>query len=234
MSIQTDLPVATIATEHPASVRVFQKLGIDFCCAGKLALSVACERKGLSPETVLTALMEADADVRTDDRDWSGATLDALIQHLVERHHTFTRDEIERLSPLASKVARVHGDGHPFLNEVQSLFQVLADELRPHMMKEELILFPYIRRLESGGTAAEACFPTVQNPIRMMEMEHDAAGDILKGLRQLTGDYALPEQACGSWRALYAGLLDFEADLHQHIHLENNVLFPRAIALERG
>jgi regulator of cell morphogenesis and NO signaling len=159
-----------------------------------------------------------------------------LIGYILATHHVFTVEEIERLTPLMAKVVTRHGDGHPELFELQALFSELTDSLIPHMRKEEHVLFPFIVELERAEKAKLPApvphFGTVKNPIRMMMAEHDTDGERLKKMRDITGDYSLPEGACPSFTALYAGLEDLERDLHRHIHLENNVLFPAAAALE--
>ena len=159
-----------------------------------------------------------------------------LAEYIVNKHHVYTRNELERLTPLLEKVCSVHGANHPELLNIRSQFQTLKFELEPHMMKEERILFPYITRLETAALekspAPFAPFGTVQNPINAMMREHDAAGEIMKTIRELSVNFALPEDACFSFRTLYTVLQDLEADLHQHIHLENNVLFPRASEIE--
>ncbi len=168
--------------------------------------------------------------------DFQAGTLAELIGHILDKHHTFTRHEMERLGALASKVYAAHGERHPELALVGSLFERLCQDLKPHMFKEEQVLFPYIIRLEQAlagkGAPPFAPFGTVNNPVRMMMYEHDAAGDLLRELRAATADYAVPADACLSYRTLYGALEAFEKDLHQHIHLENNVLFPRAAELE--
>lgn len=229
--------VAEIATSHPESVRVFQKLGIDFCCGGRMPLAQACEKKGLSVDETLAAL-EAEAarqgcatELSTDGR------LEDLVNRILDTHHVFTRQEMERLLPLMAKVATVHGERHPELVRVRELFEALCADLESHLMKEEQILFPYViateRSREGSGDTPGSCFGTVQSPITVMEMEHERAGEILAELRTLTNGYAPPDDACNSYCALYHGLGELEADLHRHIHLENNVLFPRAIEMER-
>jgi regulator of cell morphogenesis and NO signaling len=155
------------------------------------------------------------------------------VDHIVSRHHTYVKSEIPRLQALIAKVVGVHGTNHPELAGVQTTFAELAQELNAHLMKEEQILFPYIKEKVAGGECGPACFGTVQNPIRVMMMEHDGAGEKLREMRQATSDYALPSDACVSYATLFIALQEFEQDLHQHIHLENNILFPRAIALER-
>jgi regulator of cell morphogenesis and NO signaling len=159
-----------------------------------------------------------------------------LILHITSTHHAFVREESPRIQALAAKVVGVHGTNHAELLQVQQVFSALAEELRVHLMKEEQMLFPYISRMEesvlAGEPAPPAMFGTVANPVRMMMQEHDGAGEALRSLRAITSNYAIPEDVCISYRTLYQALQDFESDLHQHIHLENNILFPRAVAME--
>jgi regulator of cell morphogenesis and NO signaling len=175
-------------------------------------------------------------EVGTETSTPQSLALAQLADHIVSKHHVFTRNELERLTQLLTKVCSVHGANHPELFQIQSEFQKLESDLCPHMLKEENILFPYIKRLENAvvasGPAPFAPFGTVRNPIAAMMREHDAAGDILKNIRKLSGDFALPEGACISYSTLYGALEELEADLHQHIHLENNILFPRAAEME--
>jgi regulator of cell morphogenesis and NO signaling len=159
-----------------------------------------------------------------------------LIAHIQSTHHKYTREEITRLGPLFEKVCTVHGKNHPELLWIHQLFQDLAQELTAHMMKEEMILFPYIARMEAAVMRNEPIprppFGSVQNPVSMMEHEHDSAGNALRAMREASNGYSAPADACVSFQALYRALAEFEGDLHQHIHLENNILFPRAIAIE--
>jgi regulator of cell morphogenesis and NO signaling len=181
--------------------------------------------------------LETDAATQTPaksrDRGWEKETLTALISFILETHHVFTRNAMASLPPLAAKVRSRHGEAHPETRTVETLLQDLVEDLGPHLLKEEQILFPYVVSLEEGPRG-ESCFGTVQNPIRMMMREHEAVGGILRELRAATGGYVAPPDGCTSFQALYAGLREFEADLHRHIHLENNILFPGALALEEG
>jgi regulator of cell morphogenesis and NO signaling len=226
--------VRDLAIANPSAVRVFEKFGIDYCCGGEKSLSQACSAAKVNLEEVAEALAKPQS--QGDDPDWQKATLSDLVKHIVGKHHGYVRQEIQRLIPLCAKVAGVHGDNHRELDQLQSSFHALAEELTTHLMKEERMLFPYIEQLEIAGNSARRpaapMFGTVQNPVRMMMMEHDSAGELLRKIRQVTDDFALPSDACTSFQMLYRGLQEFETDLHQHIHLENNILFPRAIALE--
>lgn len=172
------------------------------------------------------------ASTNPSGREWGQEPLTAVVKFILETHHVFTRKAIDALPPLAAKVRARHGELHPETRSVDGLVRRLVEDLGPHMLKEERILFPYIDSLASPGRGTDACFPTVQNPIRVMLREHEAVEEILGELRAVTANYALPPDACESYQALYAGLADLEADLKRHIRIENDVLFPRAIALE--
>jgi len=169
------------------------------------------------------------------ERAWEKEPLTALVRFILDTHHVYTREAIASLPPLATKVHGRHGEAHPETRRVEALVHRLAGDLAPHLQKEEQILFPYIVALEeTGGRSAASCFGTVRNPIRMMMAEHEAAGEILVELRAVTVGYTLPPDACTSFQAIYAGLTQLEGDLHRHIHLENNILFPRAIEMEEA
>ncbi|MFZ0793844.1 MAG: iron-sulfur cluster repair di-iron protein [Candidatus Korobacteraceae bacterium] len=237
MTLQATKTVGEIAAEMPNTTRAFEKLGIDYCCGGRRTLSQACAEANVPLGEVLTRLQESLASTQPDaHQDWRNLLLADLIAHITTTHHVFVREESTRIRALAAKVYGVHGKNHPELLQVQNVFAALAEELRVHLMKEEQMLFPYISLMEESTLAGEkappAMFGTVANPARMMMQEHDGAGEALRALRSVTADYTVPEDACVSYRTLYQALQDFEADLHQHIHLENNVLFPRAVAME--
>jgi regulator of cell morphogenesis and NO signaling len=230
------LTVRDIALEQPTSIRVFEHFGIDYCCGGRKPLAEACNANNLSIDEVLAALEAAASTAAPLPVDWSQATLRRLIDHIVATHHAYVKRELPRLAELAQKVVNRHGDTQPHLLELQKVIAQLDDELTHHLAKEENVLFPYIAGLEaalaSGTTQPDACFGTVANPIAMMTSEHDAAGALLAQIRGLSNHFTTPVGACPTYHAYYDGLKDFEQDLHQHIHLENNILFPRAIALE--
>ena len=235
MPTVTDKTVAQIALENPNAAREFEKLGIDYCCGGKHSLEDACAAANVSVDEVLKRL-EAVSPTLKNAPDFEGMSLADLISHITSTHHVFVRNESPHVRELATKVATKHGEKHPELLQVQEIATALTDELAVHLMKEEQILFPYILAMEeakvAGETAPPAMFGTVANPIRMMEREHDDAGEALRALRLVTNNYTLPDDACTSYQLLYQGLQAFEADLHQHIHLENNLLHPRALSLE--
>lgn len=221
----------------PGATRIFEKFKIDYCCGGHAPLTEACTKAGVDLQEIEQLLESATATQDAESADHNELGLPALIDHIVTKHHVFTKDEMVRLEALMNKVVSVHGDNHPELRQVKVLFTTLCDDLKPHMFKEEQILFPYIVKLERSSidkvSAPFAPFGTVNNPVRMMMMEHDAAGEILRKLRRVTSDYAVPDGVCISYQTLYEALEALEQDLHQHIHLENNILFPKAIKLER-
>ena len=234
--LNTAKTVREIAVEMPQATRVFEKFGIDYCCGGLKTLEQACAAANLRVDTILQSL-ESTA-VTKPEQDWKAGELSLLIEHITNTHHAYVKSEVPRIEALAAKVVSVHRKNHPELLEVQKVFRGLGAELSTHLMKEENILFPYIARAEAsvraGRPAARPPFGSVGNPIHMMMMEHDSAGEALRELRCLTADYAPPSDACISYQTLYRALADFEADLHQHIHLENNILFPRAVEMENG
>ncbi len=225
--------VGEIAAEAPAAVRVFEKYRIDYCCGGKRPLEEVCRERGISPEAVLAEVKEAAAGPATD-RDWSRASMTELIHHIVSTHHEYLKSELPVLDARLGRVIEAHGANHgDMLRDLRRVFAGLRDEITAHLRKEEMILFPALEDLErarnEGRDPAPTPFGSVRNPIRMMMFEHDNAGDALSRMRTVTGNYTLPEDACPTFGALYAGLQELEADLHQHIHLENNILFPRAL-----
>ena len=233
--INSEMTVREVAAQVPQSTRLFETLKIDYCCGGNRPLTDACVSAGVEIENVmqmLTALGESEAGA-VDGQKLSPTE---LINHIVETHHTFTKSEMQRIQALAEKVIDAHGANHPELLKVSELFQQLSADLKPHMFKEEQVLFPYIAAMEQAETKNQpvpfAPFGTVKNPIRMMMMEHDTAGDILRELRVVTSDFQAPSDVCISYQTLYQALEGLEKDLHQHIHLENNVLFPKALKLE--
>jgi regulator of cell morphogenesis and NO signaling len=240
MPVDINKTVRDLAVELPYATRVFENLGIDYCCGGKRPLQEACAASGISVERVVESLSQAqavvDANKAAADRNWADRSIDEILDRILARHHAYVREQSPLIQQKFAKVASKHGERHPELQRAQGLFDSLAEELAIHLMKEEQILFPYIRRMEesriSGEPLPPSCFGTIRNPIAMMFSEHDNAGELLKQIRKETADLKAPEDACVTFQSLYRDLLDFEADLHQHIHLENNILFPRALAME--
>ncbi|MEP6946935.1 MAG: iron-sulfur cluster repair di-iron protein [Acidobacteriota bacterium] len=230
--------IREIALEAPATTRVFEEFKIDYCCGGRRSIADACATAGLDPaaltERINVVMNAAKTETDTDHPEDKKPT--ELIGYILAKHHIFTVQEINRLIPIMEKVISRHGDNHPELHDLGSVFEDLCNSLLPHMQKEENVLFPYIQTLEAsieqGLPIGQPHFGTVQNPIRMMMAEHDIDGERLERMRSITSDYLLPDGACPTYTALFAGMQDLERDLHRHIHLENNVLFPAAAKLE--
>jgi regulator of cell morphogenesis and NO signaling len=239
MNINIATTVRELAVTLPGATRVFEKLGIDYCCGGSRTLADACVKAKVPVEKVTESLTAAEQEtaVPEEQHDWQADSMTALIHHIVDKHHTFTREELPRIEKLMHKVCAVHGEQHPELLRLKAIFLNLKEELEPHLLKEEQILFPYITSLEAAHTrqttVPHAIFGTVQNPVRMMNLEHDTAGDLLRELRETSSHYTVPPEACMSYHALYQALTELEADLHQHIHLENNILFLKAVTAEK-
>jgi regulator of cell morphogenesis and NO signaling len=236
--LNLDKTVREVALEMPQATRVFEKLNIDYCCGGHKPLAEACATAGIAVDKVEQMLDEAGREPFTASSapDFQESLLSDVVGYILETHHVFTKDEMARLATLITKVIAAHGENHPELAKLGELFDRLCADLKPHMFKEERILFPCILEMEKAilneRPAPFVPFGTVNNPVRMMRMEHETAGDLLREMRVLTDNYAVPEDACISYKTLYQALEAFEKDLHQHIHLENNILFPRAIELE--
>lgn len=236
----TNKTIREIAVEMPAAIPVFEKLKIDYCCGGDKYFAEACELANIAEDTLISKIaMVANESQGGNSLDgFSKKACDELVDYIVNKHHVFAKSEIERLTPLMEKVYRRHGEHHPNLRKLRELFARLTDDLIPHMKKEEYVLFPYIKELVITEQMKRALpaphFGTVANPIKMMMMEHDTAGDILAEMRKTTDDYTTPENACPSFIGLYFGLEKLEKDLHKHIHLENNLLFPKAQELEQS
>ncbi len=236
MTINVATTVREIAVTMPGATRVFEKMGIDYCCGGNRTLADACVNAKVSIEE-LTASLEDAQPANEAPPLWKTESLTALIQYIHDKHHIFTKDELPRLEKLMAKVVSVHSANHPELLQLQNAFLNLKADLEPHLMKEEQVLFPYITRVESAlkqnTMPPLAAFGSVQHPVRVMNIEHETVGEILTEMRAITTDYTLPADACISYQALFQALIAFEADLHQHIHLENNILFPKAVTAER-
>lgn len=232
MTISANQTVRELARTLPGSARIFENYGIDYCCGGGQALQNACQEKGLPIDGVLDSLRSLPKETATSETDWNQESLASLIHHIVETHHETVRREVPRLGTLIEKMCAAHGSKRPEYEEVRSLIGSLTEELMAHLKKEEVVLFPYIEGLESavknGASLPHSCFGTVRNPIAMMIREHDDAGGLLENIQGQLKD----RSGCPTTQEFFRTLDDFEADLHQHIHLENNILFPRAVELE--
>ena len=234
----TTQTVREIALEQPTAIRVFEQFGIDYCCGGRKPLAEACAARNVEIDAVIAALEEAEKKPGTALDNWTDESLESLSAHIVAKHHAYVKNELPRLAQLAQKVVNRHGSTKPELPLIAATLMQLDEELTQHLAKEETVLFPYIARLEqsvnNGTPKPHSCFGTVSNPIAMMTQEHDAAGALIAEIRRLSQNFTTPEGACPTFHAFYDGLREFEQDLHQHIHLENNIYFPRAIALENS
>jgi regulator of cell morphogenesis and NO signaling len=225
--------VGAIVAQRPALARIFEKLGIDYCCGGKKPLAELALARGLDPVTVLAMLDAASLDAGAPEIDAASLTLTQLADHIEQTHHDYVKAELPRLVEMADRVARKHAWRDDRLKEIAETVTVLANQMFSHMAKEERILFPFIRQLEAGAAESFHC-GSIANPIRQMEDEHEFAGRAVARLRELTDGFRPDENACNTHRALLGGLEEFESDLHRHVHKENNILFPRALALAAG
>jgi regulator of cell morphogenesis and NO signaling len=227
LPITPDTRIGDIVAARPALARLFEELRIDYCCGGKLTIAAASARRGLAVDTVVAMLGAATAVLEAGpvDVDAAGMSLTALADHIEHSHHAYLKTELPRLVEMAGRVAEKHGERDTRLGEIASIVRELAAEMFAHMEKEERILFPLARRIEAGERVDLA------GPIAQLEAEHDSAGNLTERLRGLTDGFAPGPDACNTHRALLAGLAEFESDLHRHVHKENNILFPRALAL---
>lgn len=230
--LSPETTVGQMVADRPARSQVFERLGIDYCCGGRKSLSASCAERGLSTDAVLKALADADRNAPAADTDPARMGISELCDHVEEVHHAYLREALPRLMMLTDKVANAHGDRDPNLVAVRDLFIDFRAELEAHMMKEEMILFPLCRQMEAAGGPVRAHCGSVANPIRVMFAEHDDAGEAMEKFRAWTGGYTAPDGACNTYRAMLDALATLEADMHQHVHKENNILFPRAIERE--
>ena len=217
--------VGELVSERPSLSRVMERYGIDYCCGGHLSLASACQLKKLNVESVLAEI--ARAMDGPPERNLESLSLVELVDHIVSLHHGFLRDTLPVLSRQLDRVVTVHGPRHPELAKTQNVFRIFAAEMYQHMDKEEQILFPLICRIEANANDESAC--SLSQIIQVMESEHEGAGNDLASMRDLTHGYAVPEGACGTYRAVLQGLADLEEDTHLHVHSENHVLFPKAL-----
>jgi regulator of cell morphogenesis and NO signaling len=228
--------VREIVVANPRAARVFEDAGVDYCCGGEKCLNDACIPTGVTAEEILKRLQEDIDKAGPVEVNWAAASLGTLAQHILDKHHRYVRNAIPRVNSLLEKVVAKHGGHHPELQGIEERFTDLGQELLMHMHKEEQLLFPYIEALDRSSAGNDRpdvpCFQTVRNPVQMMMQEHDSAGELLRAMRKLSSGYQVPTDACNSFRELYRSMEEFETDLHTHIHLENNILFPRAIELE--
>jgi regulator of cell morphogenesis and NO signaling len=238
MELVKENVIGVLVAQDYRTASVFKKYNIDFCCQGSRTINDACESQSINSQTVLDDLNavvnKSSGGESIDYKTWS---LDLLADYIEKTHHRYVEEKILEIKPYLAKICSVHGDRHPELFEVNELFIAGAGELVKHMKKEEFILFPYVRKIvvveRSKEEMEQAPFGTVQNPIQMMMDEHEIEGERFRKISELTNNYTAPDDACGTYRVTFGLLREFEEDLHLHIHLENNILFPNAIKLEQ-
>lgn len=231
LPMSVDHTLAAIVDANPGAARILERHQLDYCCGGQRTLDEACAERGIDAAVVVGELDTVEA---SGAGDWTNLDPAALVDHLETTHHRYLHHEMPRLSALVEKVVAVHGERHPELSDVEATYRALRLDLEPHLMKEEQVLFPMIRELATATSAPSFHCGSLGNPIRMMLLEHDQAGDLLARLREITTGYEPPADGCASYEALYRGLADLEADTHLHVHKENNVLFPAVLALENA
>lgn len=228
--------VGDIVAKDYRKADVFKKYGIDFCCGGKRTLSQVCQKHDVDVQSLERDLLAVDKQPLMPSQDFYSWDLNFLCDYIVNTHHKYVVKAMPLIFEYTQKVERAHGGTHPEVVEIAGLFTKIMDEFNLHMLKEEQILFPYIKNLatakEKEIDPESPPFGTVQNPIDMMELEHENVGEMMNVIRQLSNNYTPPVGACATYKIAYAKLNEFENDLHQHIHIENNILFPRAVALE--
>lgn len=228
--------VREIAQKQPTSIRVFEKFGIEYCCGGGERLIEACAAMDVDVDAVIAALEAAAHNENAGVKDWTKVSLANLTQYIVATHHAYCKEELPRLSGLAMKVVKAHGGTNPELTLIRTRLAELAEELTDHLAEEEVVVFPMIAKLEAekviAGVEPAESRVSVGNPLALLIQEHDHAGVLLAEIRSLSRDFNAPEYACTTYHAFFEGLKEFERDLHRHVHLENNILFPGAIELE--
>lgn len=230
-NITPETPVGEVVRAFPARSRVFENLGIDYCCGGKQSLAEACRAKGLDPATVVAMLGALDRAAQETQADPDTLTLSELCDHIQRIHHGYLREELPRLDFMTRKVAAIHGDAEPRLLDVRRLFEVFSEKISAHTAEEDEQVFPTIRQLEATNGDKTASLSGLKSEVAKLESEHKTTGATLAQFKELTNSYTPPDWACGTLRALYDALRRMERDMHQHIHEENNILFPRTLAL---
>jgi regulator of cell morphogenesis and NO signaling len=229
--------IGEIVAEDYRTAGVFKKFGLDFCCGGSTLVREACHNKGIEIDKLIDELQAATTE-GDDSHNYNEWSPELLIDYIEQRHHQFVRTKLPEIETYAKKVAKVHGSRHEELDEIRDEFLNLKDDMLSHLEKEEQMLFPYIKELVGRVNAGEKqqerpTFGAVENPVRLMEIEHDEAGDAMEKIQQLSNNFTPPEDACATYRVLFQNLKGFQEDLHKHVHLENNILFPKALDLEK-
>jgi len=228
--------LSEIVTENYKYADIFEKNDLDFCCNGNVNFLEACKKNNIDVSVITNELTKI-SETKKETNNYDNWKLDFLVDYIVNNHHKYVSDSIPKINEHLNKIVEKHSDNHPELLEIKESFSVVYKDLQMHMMKEEKILFPYIKQMvlvQDGSAKKEApYFGTVQNPIRMMEDEHKNAGDLLKKIKDISKNYTVPENGCNTYKVTLEELKEFEEDLHKHVHLENNILFPKSIKLEQ-
>lgn len=237
METNHNTTIGEIVASDFRTAAVFSKHGIDFCCKGQRSITEVCEKNNLNPDSLTQELKEVMHNKGGESIDYKSWPLDLLADYVEKKHHRYVEEKTPTLIQFLNKLCKVHGASHPELFEITELFTASAQDLAAHMKKEELILFPFIRKMAEAKLynrdVATPHFGTVENPVEMMKHEHEVEGDRFRQIASLTDNYTPPEDACNTYKVTFAMLEEFEKDLHTHIHIENNIMFPRAIALEK-
>jgi regulator of cell morphogenesis and NO signaling len=237
-SVIQNFTLSEIVKDNFRTAAVFEKYGLDFCCNGKRSLNDACTEKGINPAVVIGEIDEINSSLEKEEIKPDQWNPDILIDYIINNHHSYVNRMLPVISAHTQRVAMVHGANHPETKRIAEIFSAVNSEMKHHMMKEEKILFPHIKVLQenssNGVSSDKPYFGTIKNPVAMMEAEHQSAGDELFEIRKLTNNYTPPADACNTYKICFKELKDFEEDLHKHVHLENNILFPKAIALEQS
>ena len=232
MKITEQTIIGDLVASDYRTASVFKKQGIDFCCSGNRTIAEACDKKEVEAAALVQTLEEVTKQNAASTADYNTWPLDLLADYVEKKHHRYVKEKIVEIMPYLTKVARGHGERHPELAEVLDLFRGCAEEMTSHMEKEEQIVFPFVRSMIMGNFAQQS-FGTVQNPISVMMNEHTAEGERFRRISTLTNEYTAPDDACNTYRVTYALLKEFEDDLQLHIHLENNILFPKSVMMEQ-
>lgn len=232
-TISKNTLVGQLVAEHPLCACILEKHAIDYCCGGGIMLEDACKKRGLNVDEIIEELIQSDLNKSpSSELDWTKTSLKELIEHILVAYHDPLRLELKRILPMAEKVAKVHGENHPEMTEVLNIFSCFKEQLELHMQKEEMILFPTIASMESReGPQSFGCGGGIEHPIAVMMREHEDAGEAMSAMNRLTNSYTPPEDACNTFKVLLHSLARIESEMHQHVHKENNILFPRAISL---
>lgn len=232
LDIQPTSTIGSLVAQRPGLARFLESQGVDYCCGGKIPVAEVCQKKGWDTDSFIGQLQEAAARAGDDVVDAAAMPLTALADHIEHTHHAYLKSELPRLKFITEKVANAHGERDPRLVTIRNVFAEFARDLSMHMMKEEQVLFPFIRQLDESQSSPSFHCGSLGNPIRQMEAEHHDAGDALEQFRALTDDYTVPAEACNTYRVMLDSLVHLERDMHQHVHKEDNVLFPRVIERE--